>query len=88
MPFYVYIIQSEKDGSFYKGFTEDPKLRLERHNNGESAYTRTKTPWKLLYVETLPTKSAALKRERALKKYSHEQINQLMQSAKNQLHNL
>jgi putative endonuclease len=44
MPFYVYIIQSKKDNSFYKGFSENPYQRLDQHNNGESHYTSSKIP--------------------------------------------
>ncbi len=62
--FFVYILQSELDQSYYKGFTEDLLLRLKRHNNGESAYTRNKHPTFLessdrysfisLFVHSLP----------------------------------
>jgi putative endonuclease len=83
MPYYVYIIQSEVDRSYYKGFTEDPLRRLQQHNGGESAYTRNKIPWKLVYVEEWPTKQQALIRERGLKKYSHAQIAQLLLSPRN-----
>jgi len=70
MSFYVYIIRSEQDKSYYKGFTEDPLLRLQRHNEGQSAYTRTKAPWVLVYLEVYETKREALIREKALKKYA------------------
>jgi putative endonuclease len=83
MPFYVYIIQSAQDGSYYKGFSEDPSARLIQHNNGESEYTSRKTPWQLVYVEELASKKDALIREKALKKYSHGQIQQLILSGKN-----
>ncbi|SKA16256.1 GIY-YIG nuclease family protein, partial [Sediminibacterium ginsengisoli] len=79
----VYIIQSRADGSFYKGFSEDPLRRLVQHNNGESHYTSAKIPWTLVYVELLPTKKDALIREKALKKYSHMQIKNLILSDKN-----
>jgi hypothetical protein len=39
MPFYVYIIRSLKDNSYYKGFTENYERRLEEHNQGLSKYT-------------------------------------------------
>jgi putative endonuclease len=83
--FCVYIIQSQADKSYYKGYSTDPLIRLEQHNNKESAYTSSKTPWKLVYIEILDNKTAALKRERVLKRYSHQQIEQLLQSPKNQL---
>jgi putative endonuclease len=83
MAFYVYILQSSVDNSFYKGFSEQPLIRLAQHNNGESTYTATKMPWKLIYVEELMTKKEALIREKALKKYSNAQIQQLITSGKN-----
>jgi len=36
MDYFVYIIQSEKSGEFYKGYTSYPVLRLEEHNNGQT----------------------------------------------------
>ena len=83
MPFFVYIIQSQKDNSYYKGFSENPKQRLEQHNNGESQYTSAKLPWTLVYIEELPTKRDALIREKTLKKYSHSQIEKLRATIKN-----
>lgn len=83
MVFYVYIIKSLKDQSYYKGFTENPITRLERHNNGESKYTRTKAPWILVYLEKYGQKKEALVREKHLKKYSHLQIEQLIHSRLN-----
>jgi putative endonuclease len=83
MMYYVYILQSLKDQSYYKGYTENPLLRLERHNNGESPYTRHKLPWKIVYLESVIPKRKALIREKVLKKYSHQQIEQLIGSAKN-----
>ena len=85
MLYYVYIIQSEKDRTFYKGFTMQPLLRLAQHNNKESQYTSHKVPWKIIHLEILATKSEALKREKVLKKYSHQQIMMLSASDKNQL---
>lgn len=85
MIFYVYILQSLKDRSYYKGFTENPLLRLERHNKGDSIYTRNKIPWEIVYLERKELKQEALIRERSLKKYSHEQIQQLIISSKNYL---
>ena len=83
MNFYVYIIQSEFDKSFYKGFTEHPLKRLTEHNNKDSKYTSTKTPWRLIYVEGFNTKREAIIREKALKKFSIEQIMRLIISPKN-----
>ena len=32
--YYTYVLQSQKDGKFYIGFTKELKLRFERHNKG------------------------------------------------------
>lgn len=58
--FYVYILQSKVDGTFYKGFTSNYKKRLISHNNGENNYTSGKIPWELVYVEEHVDKRSAL----------------------------
>jgi putative endonuclease len=85
MLYYVYIIKSIRDGTYYKGFSEDPYKRLIQHNNKESRYTSLKTLWQLVFIQSFYAKTDALKRERSLKKYSHEQIEQLIKSNQNKL---
>ena len=70
--YYVYIIQSKKDSSFYIGFTGDLKKRINDHNLGSSRYTRAKIPWELVYIESFKLKSEAIKRERFLKKQKNK----------------
>jgi putative endonuclease len=70
--FYVYLIQSEVDASFYIGYTSNLELRIKQHNNGESIYSRRKKPWKLVYSEELENKTSALKREKFLKKQKNK----------------
>ena len=65
--YFVYLIQSDIDNSFYVGYSQDTQKRLLAHNNGESTYTRRKMPWKLVYIEEYISKSEALKREKFLK---------------------
>ena len=67
MCYYVYIIVSEVDGTFYKGSCADYEKRLAEHNAGLSRYTSAKVPWRLFYVELHPDKQSALIRERKLK---------------------
>ncbi len=85
MSFFVYIIESQKDGSYYKGFTENVFQRVEQHNRGESNYTSFKTPWKLVYYEEHKTKTEALIREKNLKKADHNRIIALINSSKNKM---
>ncbi len=65
--FYVYILQSQKDSSYYNGYTSNPTIRLEKHNNAKTGYTARKQPWTLLYTEAFENKSEAIKRERLIK---------------------
>ena len=83
MAYYVYILQSEKDNSFYKGFSESPSIRLLQHNAGETTSTRHLTPWKLVYVEQMASKTEALIREKNLKKASRERVIALLYHPKN-----
>ncbi|MDA4120805.1 MAG: GIY-YIG nuclease family protein [Thaumarchaeota archaeon] len=64
---YVYVLRC-KDGSLYTGYTTDPERRLRQHNSGKaSKYTRGRLPVVLAYLESLPSKNSALRREHALK---------------------
>jgi putative endonuclease len=67
MSFYCYILECA-DGTFYTGWTTDPPRRERQHNAGRGAkYTRDRRPVKLVYVEELPDRTAAMKRELAIK---------------------
>ncbi len=68
MAYYLYIIQSDRDDSFYIGTTRKLAERILRHNQGRSKYTRTKRPWKLVFYEEHPNRSSAMKREYAIKR--------------------
>jgi len=83
MDYYVYIIQSEHSGIFYKGYTSYPKLRLEEHNAGQSRFTSGKGPWKMVYLEKLSDKKAALIREKQLKRFNTKYINWLINQDSN-----
>ena len=88
MAYFVYIIRSNVDATYYKGFSENPLNRLLQHNNFESHFTSAKVPWQLVFVQELPSKKDALIREKALKKYSHAQIKILINSTKNIVHQI
>jgi putative endonuclease len=72
--FYVYLIQSVKEGSFYIGSTSDLDKRIKQHNDGESKYTSKRGPWNLVYFEVLNTRSESLRRERFLKKQRNREF--------------
>jgi predicted GIY-YIG superfamily endonuclease len=66
----VYVLQNP-DGKLYIGQTEQIAFRVQQHNDPVHTLTRTtkrfRGPWKLVYSEELPSRSAALVREKALK---------------------
>ncbi|MEW8627447.1 MAG: GIY-YIG nuclease family protein [Candidatus Thiodiazotropha sp.] len=65
---YVYILRCT-DNTLYTGITNDIERRVDEHNRGVGAkYTRGRTPVELVFVETLPDRSAALRRELAIKR--------------------
>jgi len=55
----VYVLESERDGSFYKGFTQDLAVRLKQHNAGKTKSTRAKIPWRVVYPEIFLTGAEA-----------------------------
>lgn len=62
------------DDTLYCGISNDLAKRLSAHNAGEGAkYTRGRTPVTLLYREPCADKSAALKRERQIKRLPRSQ---------------
>jgi putative endonuclease len=65
--FFVYILQSKKDFSFYIGQTNDLDARLSKHNDGFSKYSSSKMPWRLVYFEKFDTRTEAIKRENEIK---------------------
>lgn len=65
---WVYILRC-KDGTLYGGSTDDLQRRLALHNAGKGAkYTRGRGPVEFVYYEECPDRSAAVKRESAIKK--------------------
>ena len=65
--YYVYMLRCG-DGSLYTGITPDMEKRLKAHQSGKGGkYTRSHLPVSLAYLEEQPDKSAALKRELAIK---------------------
>ena len=67
MSYHVYILQSDTDGSYYVGSTQDIDERLLRHNEGRSKYTKSRRPWALVHTEKFPSRSEAVKRENQIK---------------------
>ncbi len=75
---YVYIVQCA-DGTFYTGWANDVAQRIAAHNAGRgAAYTRSRRPVTLVYQEAAPDRSAAMRREAAIKQLDREQKERLV----------
>lgn len=81
MAWFVYMLRCG-DGSLYTGYTDDVARRLSVHQSGKGAkYTRSRLPVELVYREELSDKSAALRREAAIKRLSRKEKLELMAKA-------
>jgi len=65
--FYVYTLESSKDGSWYIGYSENSRRRIKSHNDGLVSSTQKKRPLRLIYYEAYLNKYDALGRETFLK---------------------
>jgi len=81
MVFYVYILQSCKDGGLYIGHTQNIDDRLRRHNSPDRrTYTAKRGPWKLVHSEEHQTRSQAIQRERFLKSHAGSREKKMLAS--------
>ncbi len=79
VPWYVYILRCG-DGTLYTGITDDVPRRLAAHRAGKGAkYTRGRGPLEVVYTEQVPDRSAALRRESAVKKLSRAEKEKLIE---------
>ena len=67
--FYIYILQSLTDNSYYVGCTENTSRRISEHNSGKVRSTKTRQPWSLRYTEKYNTLSEARSRENQIKRW-------------------
>ncbi|PIZ87327.1 MAG: excinuclease ABC subunit C [Candidatus Nealsonbacteria bacterium CG_4_10_14_0_2_um_filter_40_15] len=65
--FYVYVLESLKDGKRYIGYTNNLKKRIEEHKKGLSLATKFRLPFKLIYFEGCLNQDDAKRREDYLK---------------------
>jgi putative endonuclease len=80
-PYYVYVLLCE-DGSYYTGYAKDVDSRVKQHIRGIGArYTKLHMPKRLVYTEEFDTRGEAVKREREIKKLSHDEKHKLVSRA-------
>jgi putative endonuclease len=68
MNYSVYILYSQSKDKYYTGYTKNASERLLEHNAGATPSTRSGIPWVIVYSEECVNKTAAIKRENAIKK--------------------
>ena len=84
MAFYVYIILCV-DGSFYTGYTKNIDARTRLHASGKGArYTKMHKPQKVAYSKLFDSRGKAMKREKEIKRLTHQQKINLINSRKTQ----
>ena len=61
--YFVYILQSLKDGKLYIGYTADLNKRFREHQNGEVLSTKPRRPFELIFYEAYKSSKDAKRRE-------------------------
>lgn len=76
---FVYLLRC-RDGSLYTGCTDNVERRLAVHQSGKGAkYTRSRLPVELVYQEPAADRSAALRREAAIKRLPRKEKLKLLE---------
>ena len=80
MNWFVYIAQA-KTGYYYTGITNNPEIRILKHNSGKgSRMARQQGPFILVYIsQPFPNKSEARKREIQVKGWDRNKKEKLIQ---------
>ena len=65
---YVYILKCS-DGSFYTGSTKNLIKRLTTHKKGKVKYTKSRLPFKLVFVKEFSSYREAFKFEKRVKSW-------------------
>lgn len=71
------------DDSLYTGVAKNVAKRLDEHNHSPKAakYTRVRRPVRVVYIEPAADRSAAMKREIAIKALSRKYKKQLIEES-------
>jgi len=67
---YVYILQSNKNGKYYIGSTNNLQRRIWEHNNGLGGkFTKVNGPWELVCYKKIGSIDLARIEEKKIKSY-------------------
>lgn len=82
MSFWVYILATERNGTFYVGHTDDLPRRVWEHRvEAHAGFTSKHGAKRLVYAEPLPTREEAKARETRLKRWNRSWKMSLIESA-------
>lgn len=71
--YYIYILANQRNGTLYIGVTNDLVRRVAEHKQGRvGGFTRRYQLHLLVYYEVTPDVTAAIAREKQLKKWKRE----------------
>jgi len=79
--YFVYIVQCS-DETYYTGIAKELERRIDEHNSSDKGakYTKARRPVKLVYHDRCADRSAASKREYAIKKMSRKNKEKLIKT--------
>src|SRR5689334_443082 len=70
---FVYILANKRQGTLYIGVTSNLHARLEQHRRGQgSAFVKKYGLYRLVYYETYPLYTDAIRRETNLKRWKRQ----------------
>lgn len=78
LPYFVYILFSQKDHLLYIGYSANLEKRISDHNNGSTKSTAFRRPLQLIFCEGYLYKEDALKREAYFKTTAGKKAIRLM----------
>ena len=86
---YVYILRCT-DNSYYAGITNNTEIRVEQHNQGAdpAAYTYSRRPVELVYVEYFSDFRQAIAREKQIKGWTRKKKEALIEQNSEMLREL
>jgi putative endonuclease len=82
VPYYVYLLASQKNGTLYAGVTSDLVRRVHDHRNGlVEGFSKRHQVHHLVWFDSTDSVEAAIQREKQVKNWKREWKVQMIQKA-------
>ena len=85
MSHFVYILESEANGRYYVGRSQNPRRRVKHHNTTSTGYTSRYRPWELVFTQEFSTKEEAVEAEQLIKSWKSKKMTRYVVEGKIQL---